>query len=112
VITDVPGVRLGHAGDPEALTGCTVVLLDEPAVGAVDVRGGAPGTRETDLLVPGRLVGRVDAVLLTGGSAFVPAVRRIFARRFGAERIRGGDELGSVASGLALRARDVSLAGG
>lgn len=70
MITDVPGVRLGHAGDPEALTGCTVVLLDEPAVGAVDVRGGAPGTRETDLLVPGRLVGRVDAVLLTGGSAF------------------------------------------
>lgn len=70
MITDVPGVRLGHAGDPEALTGCTVVLLDEPAVGAVDVRGGAPGTRETDLLAPGRLVDRVDAILLTGGSAF------------------------------------------
>ncbi|HEX6988781.1 MAG TPA: P1 family peptidase [Bacillota bacterium] len=70
MITDVPGVRLGHAGDPEGLTGCTVVLLDEPAVGAVDVRGGAPGTRETDLLAPGRLVDRVDAVLLTGGSAF------------------------------------------
>jgi hypothetical chaperone protein len=48
---------------------------------------------------------RVDRVFLTGGSAFVPAVRRIFASRFGAERIRGGDELGSVASGLALRAR-------
>ena len=70
MITDVPGVRLGHAGDPEALTGCTVVLLDEPAVAGVDVRGGAPGTRETDLLRPGRLVGRVDAILLTGGSAF------------------------------------------
>lgn len=70
MITDVPGVRLGHAGDPEALTGCTVVLVDEPAVAGVDVRGGAPGTRETDLLRPGRLVGRVDAVLLTGGSAF------------------------------------------
>lgn len=70
MITDVPGVRLGHAGDADALTGCTVVLLDEPAVGAVDVRGGAPGTRETDLLAPGRLVDRVDAILLTGGSAF------------------------------------------
>lgn len=64
------------------------------------------------LAAAGLPAARVDRVFLTGGSAFVPAVRGIFARRFGARRIRGGDELGSVASGLALRARDVSLAGG
>ncbi|MDI3316194.1 MAG: P1 family peptidase [Bacillota bacterium] len=69
-LTDVPGIRVGHADDQEALTGCTVVLADRPAVAGVDVRGSAPGTRETDLLRPGRLVQRVDAVLLTGGSAF------------------------------------------
>src|SRR5581483_7865449 len=54
----------------EAATGCTVVLFDEPAVGGVDVRGAAPGTRETDLLRPGALVERIHAVLLCGGSAF------------------------------------------
>jgi L-aminopeptidase/D-esterase-like protein len=69
-ITDVPGLRVGHAQDEEALTGCTVVLPERPAVCGVDVRGSAPGTRETDLLRPGRLVERVDAVLLAGGSAF------------------------------------------
>ncbi len=69
-ITDVPGVRVGHDTDPIALTGCTVVLCDIPAVGGVDVRGGAPGTRETDLLAPTCLVSEVHAVLLTGGSAF------------------------------------------
>jgi hypothetical chaperone protein len=57
------------------------------------------------LAAAGLAARRVDRVFLTGGSAFVPAVRRLFAQRFGAERIRGGDELGSVASGLALRAR-------
>ncbi|HEY8449837.1 MAG TPA: P1 family peptidase [Bacillota bacterium] len=70
MITQVPGIRVGHATDAGALTGCTVVLPDEPAVAGVDVRGGAPGTRETDLLRPGRLVERVHAILLTGGSAF------------------------------------------
>jgi L-aminopeptidase/D-esterase-like protein len=70
-ITDVPSIRLGHATDPEALTGCTVVLCPpEGAVGGVDQRGGAPGTRETDLLRPLHLVQRVNAVLLSGGSAF------------------------------------------
>lgn len=70
-ITDVAGVRVGHWTDPAAQTGCTVVLLPpEGAVGGVDVRGAAPGTRETDLLSPGRTVERVHAVLLTGGSAF------------------------------------------
>lgn len=69
-IRDVPGVRVGHATDGEALTGCTVVLTEGGAAAAVDVRGAAPGTRETALLAPGRTVDRVHAVLLTGGSAF------------------------------------------
>lgn len=69
-ITDVPGVRAGHWTDQTARTGCTVVLVEGGAVAAVDVRGGAPGTRETALLGPGRTVDRVHAVLLTGGSAF------------------------------------------
>ena len=70
-ITDVAGVRVGHWSDPVARTGCTVVLLPpEGAVAGVDVRGAAPGTRETDLLRPGCTVERVHAVVLTGGSAF------------------------------------------
>ncbi|WP_376796984.1 P1 family peptidase [Thermogemmatispora sp.] len=69
-ITDVPGIRVGHDTDLEAGTGCTVLLCDPPAVGGVDVRGGAPATRETDLLRPLYLVERVNAILLTGGSAF------------------------------------------
>ena len=69
-ITDVPGIEVGHATNAEALTGCTVVLCREGAVGGVDVRGLAPGTRETDLLRPGRLVQQVHAVLLSGGSAY------------------------------------------
>ena len=70
LITDVPGIRVGQADDRLARTGVTVVLPDEPARGAVDVRGGAPGTRETDALDPMSLAGRVDAVVLSGGSAF------------------------------------------
>ena len=69
-ITDVPGIRVGHNTDLEHATGCTVILCGEGAVGGVDVRGGAPGTRETDLLRPGTLVERVHAVLLSGGSAY------------------------------------------
>ncbi|MEW6241011.1 MAG: P1 family peptidase, partial [Chloroflexota bacterium] len=69
-ITDVPGIEVGQAQDDEALTGCTVVLCRKGAVGGVDVRGGAPGTRETDLLNPLNLVEKVHAVLLAGGSAF------------------------------------------
>lgn len=69
-ITDVPGVLAGHAQDDAALTGCTVILTPEGAVGAVDVRGGAPGTRETDLLAPVATVDVVHAVALCGGSAF------------------------------------------
>jgi len=69
-ITDVPGIAVGHAQDLAAITGCTVVLCEKGAVGGVDQRGGAPGTRETDLLRPMHLVERAHAVLLTGGSAF------------------------------------------
>jgi L-aminopeptidase/D-esterase-like protein len=69
-ITDVPGIRVGHAQDEGALTGCTVILCEEGAVGGVDQRGGAPGTRETDAMHPLHLVNQVHAVVLSGGSAF------------------------------------------
>jgi L-aminopeptidase/D-esterase-like protein len=69
-ITDIPGLRVGHAQDMEALTGCTVILCEAGAVGGVDQRGGAPGTRETDALHPMHLVEKVHAVVLAGGSAF------------------------------------------
>ncbi len=70
-LRDVPGVRVGHWTDAEHTTGCTVVLApDGGAVAGVDVRGSAPGTRETDLLRPGALVERIHALCLAGGSAF------------------------------------------
>ena len=69
-ITDVRGIEVGHAQNEEALTGCTVILCRKGAVAGVDVRGGAPGTRETDLLDPVNLVEKVHAVVLAGGSAF------------------------------------------
>lgn len=70
-ITAVSGVRVGHWSDPEGRTGCTVVLLPpDGAVAGVDVRGSAPGTRETDVLRPGMVVDRVHAIALCGGSAF------------------------------------------
>ena len=70
-ITDVPGISVGHAHDRAARTGCTVILCEaDGAIAGVDVRGAAPGTRETDLLAPENLVERVHAVLLTGGSVF------------------------------------------
>jgi L-aminopeptidase/D-esterase-like protein len=69
-VTDVRGIRVGHFTDPRRPTGCTVILAEDGAVAGVDVRGAAPGTRETDLLEPGNLVERVHAVLLSGGSAF------------------------------------------
>ena len=69
-IVDVPGIQVGHFTLSERLTGCSVVLALNGATGAVDVRGAAPGTRETDLLDPTNLVDQVHAVLLSGGSAF------------------------------------------
>jgi len=68
--TDIPGIKIGHSQDFEAATGCTVVICEEGATAGVDVRGGAPGTRETDLLNPVNLVQQIHAVMLAGGSAF------------------------------------------
>jgi L-aminopeptidase/D-esterase-like protein len=70
-LRDVPGLRVGHWTDPIGLTGCTVIVApDDGAVAGVDVRGSAPGTRETDLLRPTALVERIHAICLAGGSAF------------------------------------------
>ncbi|HEY7358293.1 MAG TPA: P1 family peptidase, partial [Ktedonobacterales bacterium] len=69
-ITDIPGLRVGHDTNLDAATGCTVVLCDWSATGGVDVRGGAPATRETDLLRPHYMMPEVHAIVLTGGSAF------------------------------------------
>ncbi len=69
-ITDVPGIKVGHYTNRDAATGCTVILCEEGAIAGVDVRGSAPGTRETDLLRPMNLVEKVQAILLSGGSAF------------------------------------------
>jgi L-aminopeptidase/D-esterase-like protein len=70
LITDVAGILVGQADDARLASGVTAIVLAEPAVTAVDVRGGAPATRETDLLEPHRTVERIDAVVLSGGSAF------------------------------------------
>jgi L-aminopeptidase/D-esterase-like protein len=69
-LTDVPGLRVGHHSDARRPTGCTVVLTPPGTVGGVDVRGAAPGTRETDLLSPVNAIDEVHALLLAGGSAF------------------------------------------
>lgn len=70
LLTDIPGIRVGHAQDLALRSGVTAVLFDRPAVASVDVRGGGPGTRETDLLDPERTVETIDALVLSGGSAF------------------------------------------
>ena len=69
-ITSVPGIEAGHCTDLANATGCTVILCRNGAVGGVDVRGGSPGTRETNLLEPTRRVDQLFAVALSGGSAF------------------------------------------
>ena len=69
-ITDVPGIKIGHHTLTRRPTGCTVILCEDGAVGGVDVRGSAPGTRETDLLDPTNAVQQVQAILLSGGSAY------------------------------------------
>ncbi|MFW2338710.1 MAG: P1 family peptidase [Acidimicrobiia bacterium] len=69
-ITAIPGVTVGHWTHPAQITGCTVIVLPEPNVAAVEIRGAAPGTRETALLQPGMRVETIQALLLTGGSAF------------------------------------------
>lgn len=69
-ITDVPGVRVGHASDFEAITGCTVLLFDNEATGAIDLRGGGTSTRQIDPLLDHHSYGKIHGILLTGGSAY------------------------------------------
>ena len=69
-ITEIAGIKVGHYTDAAAMTGCTAVLFEGGAVGGVDVRGSAPGTRETDLLRGYNVVERIQAVMLSGGSAY------------------------------------------
>src|ERR1700692_380098 len=91
LITDVPGLLVGQAQDEAGCTGTTVVLCEAPAVAAVDVRGGAPGSRETELLDPAVLIHHVDAIVLSGGSAF------------------GLDAAGGVMEGLAAMGRGFAV---
>ncbi|HXU23146.1 MAG TPA: P1 family peptidase, partial [Tepidiformaceae bacterium] len=69
-ITDVPGIRVGHFTDRKRGTGCTVILCEDSTGAAVDARGGAPGTRETDVLNPANVVRKCHAIVFSGGSAF------------------------------------------
>ncbi len=91
LITDIAGLRVGNASDDALKSGTTVLLCDAPTVCSVDVRGGAPGTRETDLLAPHRTVGGVDAIVLSGGSGF------------------GLDAASGVADALRLRGRGFAV---
>ena len=75
-LCDIAGLRVGHFTDSRRPTGCTVVLCEQGAVAGVDVRGAAPGTRETDLLRPENTVQQVHAILLSGGSAFRAGCRQ------------------------------------
>lgn len=89
-ITRVPGIQVGHDSDRSGLTGCTVLLTPEGATAGVDVRGAAPGTRETDLLRPENLVQHVHGILLAGGSAFgLDAAGGVM--RWLAEHVKGFD---------------------
>jgi L-aminopeptidase/D-esterase-like protein len=93
-ITDVSGVKVGHYTDKQAATGCTVILCEPGAVAGVDVSGSSPGTRETDLLRAGNLVDMVQAIVLSGGSAFgldaaTGVMRYLEERGFGYETSAG-----------------------
>jgi L-aminopeptidase/D-esterase-like protein len=93
LLTDIAGVRVGHADDAKLASGVTAVLFDKPAVAAVDVRGGGPGTRESALLDPANTVEGIDAIMLGGGSAF------------------GLDAAGGVQAWLAERGRGFAVRG-
>ena len=84
-LTDIPGIRVGHVSDYQALTGCTAILCEAGAVGGVDIRGSASGTEETPTLDPGHVTPQVHAILLAGGSAFgleaAAGVRRYLEHR-------------------------------
>ena len=101
LITDIPGLRVGHAGDAKLGSGVTVVVFDAAVVASVDVRGGGPGTRETALLDPAQTVEGIDAIVLSGGSAFgldaasgVQAWLREQGRGFEVREARGADRAG------------------
>lgn len=70
LLTDIPGVRVGHADDAALASGVTAIIFDQPAVASIDIRGGGPGTRDGALLDPVNTVERIDAIALSGGSAF------------------------------------------
>lgn len=109
MITDVTGVRAGHWTDEVARTGCTAVLFPPGTVASVEVRGGAPASRELDLLAPERLVDHIDAMMLTGGSAFGLAAAD-GAMRFCEERGRGFEtSAGAVPIVPALSVFDLSV---
>jgi L-aminopeptidase/D-esterase-like protein len=109
MITDVAGVRVGHWTDSEARTGCTVVLFPDGTVASGDVRGGAPATRELELLDPRRTVSRIDAAVLTGGSAFGLAAAD-GAMRFCEERGMGfATPVGPVPIVVALALFDLAV---
>jgi L-aminopeptidase/D-esterase-like protein len=109
VITDIAGLRVGHWTDPAARTGCTVVLFPDGTVASGDVGGGAPATRELELLDPRRTVSRIDAVVLTGGSAFGLAAAD-GAMRFCEERGRGfATPVGPVPIVVALALFDLAV---
>jgi D-aminopeptidase len=91
LITDVSGLLVGQADDMGGMTGTTVLLAEQPMTASVDVRGGAPGSRETELLDPAALVGQIDAIVLSGGSAF------------------GLDAAGGVMEGLAAKGRGFAV---
>jgi len=84
-LTDIPGIRVGHVSDYEAITGCTAILCEQGAVGGVDIRGSATGTEETPALDPGHVAPQVHGVLLAGGSSFgleaASGVRRYLERQ-------------------------------
>src|SRR5690242_1358679 len=84
-LTDIPGIKVGHISDYEAITGCTAILCESGAVAGVDIRGSASGTEEIPTLEPGHITPRIHAVLLAGGSAFgleaASGVRRFLERK-------------------------------
>jgi len=84
-LTDIAGITVGNAEDATARTGVTVILCDAPAIAAVDIRGGGPGTRETDALAPHNLVERIDALVLSGGSTYGLGAADAVAAQLGAK---------------------------
>ena len=109
LITDVPGLQVGQAEDPKARTGVSVILPDARATCSVDVRGGGPGTRETDALNSWNLVHSVDAVVLSGGSVYGLATADGVAAWLGAHRSRLRNGADPRRAALAHRARGDSL---